>query len=84
MLRELVSRTNVYMNAAGAAALDVPVVERIARWVGAMLRMFGLGEGESAELGWGQEAAAGNANVSTSPVCALDSRLTRACSARRS
>lgn len=30
-------------------------MENVARWVGKMLRMFGLGEGESYEIGWGQE-----------------------------
>jgi hypothetical protein len=30
-------------------------VENVARWVGQMLRVFGLGEGESSEIGWGQE-----------------------------
>lgn len=63
-LRDLVSRTNVYINARGAN-LEISVVERIARWVGSMLRMFGLGEGESSEIGWGQETTGeGNVNVS--------------------
>ncbi|KAH9946950.1 cysteinyl-tRNA synthetase [Amylocystis lapponica] len=56
VLRELVSRTNVYINSRGAS-LDTSVVERIARWVGQMLRMFGLGEGENTEIGWGQDRA---------------------------
>ncbi|GBE80478.1 Cysteine--tRNA ligase [Sparassis crispa] len=54
VLRDLVSRTNVYINSRGTN-LDVSVVERIARWVGQMLRMFGLGEGKPFEIGWGQE-----------------------------
>ncbi|TFY81978.1 hypothetical protein EWM64_g2039 [Hericium alpestre] len=53
VLRDLVSHTNVYINSRGKA-LNVGVVERIARWVGNMLRMFGLGEGQSSEIGWGQ------------------------------
>ncbi|KAI0049963.1 hypothetical protein FA95DRAFT_1488235 [Auriscalpium vulgare] len=62
-LRELVSRTNVYINARGKD-LNVGVVERVARWVGSMLRMFGLGEGESSlEVGWGQEQIDGHAAV---------------------
>ncbi|KAK0505081.1 tRNA synthetases class I (C) catalytic domain-containing protein [Armillaria luteobubalina] len=40
--------------------LNVSVVENVASWVGKMLRMFGLGEGESTELGWGQDAVEGN------------------------
>ncbi|KAJ3552423.1 hypothetical protein NM688_g4157 [Phlebia brevispora] len=58
ILRDLVSATNVYINSRGAN-LEISVVERIARWVGSMLRMFGLGEGESSEIGWGQEASEG-------------------------
>jgi hypothetical protein len=49
-----VSRTNVYINAQGKN-LNVGVVEMVARWVGDMLRVFGLGEGETSEIGWGQE-----------------------------
>lgn len=37
---------------------NIKLVERSARWVGQMLRMFGLGEGESSEIGWGQERSA--------------------------
>lgn len=63
VLRDLVSATNVYINTR-TANLEISVVERIARWVGQMLRMFGLGEGESTEIGWGQETSEGsNINV---------------------
>ncbi|GAW08139.1 cysteinyl-trna synthetase [Lentinula edodes] len=57
VLRELVSRTNTYLNTRGKA-VNVGVVENNARWVAKMLRMFGLGEGESSEIGWGQESSA--------------------------
>lgn len=30
-------------------------MENVARWVGQMLRVFGLGEGENSEIGWGQD-----------------------------
>lgn len=61
-LRDIVSRTNVYINSRGKA-LNVPVVENVARWVGQMLRMFGLGEGEKSQIGWGQaEEADTNVN----------------------
>jgi cysteinyl-tRNA synthetase len=64
VLRELVSKANVYA-ARGRAHTDVAVLERVARWVGAMLRMFGLGEGAPEELGWGEARAEGEvANVS--------------------
>ncbi|KAJ3509023.1 hypothetical protein NLJ89_g5438 [Agrocybe chaxingu] len=53
VLRDLVSRTNIYINSRGKA-INVKAVENIARWVGSQLRMFGLGEGEKSELGWGQ------------------------------
>lgn len=54
-LRDLVSRTNVYINSRGKN-LNVGVLENIARWVSKMLRLFGLGEGENSEIGWGQES----------------------------
>jgi len=42
------------------------VIERVASWVGKMLRMFGLGEGGAASsenvLGWGDEHAIGTVN----------------------
>jgi cysteinyl-tRNA synthetase len=68
VLRDLVSRTNVYINSR-ANELDVKVVERIARWVGNMLRMFGLGEGDSSELGWGQVSQDGTTSVNVSNTC---------------
>ena len=64
VLRDLISRTNVYIGARGKK-LDVDVVERVAIWVGRMLKMFGLGEGQADELGWGEVRDAGEgANVS--------------------
>lgn len=67
VIRDVVSRTNVYINSRNVNSnLDVSVVERIARWVGGVLRMFGLGEGESNEIGWGQEVAEGEGNVNVS------------------
>ncbi|KAJ3563550.1 hypothetical protein NP233_g8870 [Leucocoprinus birnbaumii] len=65
-LRELVSKTNVYINSRGKQ-LNIYLVENIARWVGDMLRMFGLGEGEKAELGWGQ-ADQGSENINREEV----------------
>ncbi|EKM54728.1 uncharacterized protein PHACADRAFT_258757 [Phanerochaete carnosa HHB-10118-sp] len=66
VLRDLVSRTNVYINSRGAN-LEISVVERVARWIGQMLRMFGLGEGESTEIGWGQDVS-GEANVNREEI----------------
>ncbi|KAL0581043.1 cysteinyl-tRNA synthetase [Marasmius crinis-equi] len=57
-IRDLVSRTNTYINSRGKN-VNVGVVENIARWTGKMLRMFGLGESESTEIGWGQESKGG-------------------------
>ena len=63
VLRDLVSRTYVYINSRGTN-IEISVVERIARWIGQTLRMFGLGEGDSTEIGWGQEISGeGNVNV---------------------
>jgi hypothetical protein len=63
-LRDLVSKTNVYINSRGKG-LNVSVVENIAHWVGQMLCIFGLGEGETSEIGWGQDDLGdGNINVS--------------------
>lgn len=65
VLRDLVSRTNVYINSR-ANELDVSVVERAARWVGNMFRMFGLGEGDPSELGWGQASQDGSPSLNVS------------------
>ncbi|KAJ3757808.1 hypothetical protein EV360DRAFT_95027 [Lentinula raphanica] len=50
VLRDLVSSRGKSVN--------VGVVENNARWIGRMLKMFGLGEGESPEIRWGQEGSA--------------------------
>ncbi|CAL1706237.1 unnamed protein product [Somion occarium] len=67
ILRELVSRTNVYINTRGPN-LDLGVIERIARWLGRMLRMFGLGEGETSEIGWGQEQSYEDGSVNREEI----------------
>lgn len=41
----------------------------VAEWIGRMLRVFGLGEGESSEIGWGLKKEAGEgADVSFFPT----------------
>ncbi|KAI9455482.1 tRNA synthetases class I (C) catalytic domain-containing protein [Lactarius psammicola] len=67
VLRDLVSRTNVYVNSR-TNELDVGVVERVARWVGSMFRMFGLGEGDPSELGWGQASQDGTPSLNREEV----------------
>ncbi|KAI9507482.1 tRNA synthetases class I (C) catalytic domain-containing protein [Russula earlei] len=67
VLRELVSRTNVYIKSRGNE-LDVSVVECVARWIGNMLRMFGLGEGDPSELGWGQLSQDGSTSLNREEV----------------
>lgn len=64
VIRDLVSRTNVYISSSGKA-LNVSLVTRVARWVGDMLRMFGLGEGPrlEGEIGWGQDRTSSLDNV---------------------
>ncbi|KAJ7594469.1 tRNA synthetases class I (C) catalytic domain-containing protein [Mycena floridula] len=61
VIRDLVSKTNVYITSTGNN-VNVAALEAVARWVGRMLRIFGLGEGESSEIGWGQELR-GNVQV---------------------
>ncbi|KDQ55793.1 hypothetical protein JAAARDRAFT_37217 [Jaapia argillacea MUCL 33604] len=67
VLRDLVSRTNVYMNTSGKN-MNLNVVENVARWVGKMLRMFGLGEGETSEVGWGQGQGEGESSVNREEI----------------
>ena len=63
VLRDVISRTNIYINSHGKA-LNVKLVENVAQWVAKQLRMFGLGEGEKSEFGWGQLDETGtSANV---------------------
>ncbi|CAK5265381.1 unnamed protein product [Mycena citricolor] len=57
VLRDLIARTNVYITARGKLA-NVELLENVARWIGQMLRMFGLGAGQTEELGWGVDDAA--------------------------
>jgi len=68
-IRDLVSKTNVYINSRGTV-LNVRLVRLVAEWVGKMLRMFGLGEGEKLEIGWGQVESGDNANVGSLPSVA--------------
>jgi cysteinyl-tRNA synthetase len=67
VLRDIVSKTNVYINSSGKA-LNVSAVTRVARWVGDMLRMFGLGEGPRLEgdIGWGQDRSSSLDDVAVS------------------
>ncbi|KAI0305388.1 tRNA synthetases class I (C) catalytic domain-containing protein [Multifurca ochricompacta] len=67
VLRDLISRTNVYINSR-ANELDVSVVERVGRWVGGMLRMFGLGEGDPTDLGWGQPSQDGSVTLNREEI----------------
>jgi cysteinyl-tRNA synthetase len=83
-LRDLVSRTNVYINSQGKN-LNIGLVETIAQWVGKMLKMFGLSEGEKSEIGWGQEGTGDdNVNVSYLPLIPWRTSLTYAPSGKRS
>ena len=44
--------------------LNITLIQNITQWVGKMLRMFGLGEGDKTELGWGQQdEIGGNVDV---------------------
>lgn len=67
VIRDLITRTNVYITARGKA-LNIQLLENTARWAGQMLRMFGLGADPTEELGWGQDdSAAGGVNVCIRP-----------------
>lgn len=55
----------MYINSRGSE-LDVSVVERVAQWIGSMLKMFGLGEGDPSELGWGQPFQDGTTSLNVS------------------
>jgi len=67
VLRDIVSLANIYINAS-SKSLDVGVVQRVALWLGDMLRMFGLGEGEISDIGWGQERETGETSVNREEV----------------
>ncbi|OSX65793.1 hypothetical protein POSPLADRAFT_1064495 [Postia placenta MAD-698-R-SB12] len=67
VLRDLVSRTNVYINTR-STDLDIGAVVIVTRWVGQMLRMFGLGEGETSEIGWGQDRDAAEGGINREEV----------------
>jgi cysteinyl-tRNA synthetase len=58
VMRDLISRTNVYINSRGKS-LNLTLIQNISQWVGKILCMFGLGEGEKTELGWGQQDETG-------------------------
>lgn len=60
VLLKLVSRANVYITQTSGKT-NVGVLEKIAQWVGKMLRMFGLGEGPQVEgtFGWGETVREG-------------------------
>lgn len=58
VLLQLVSQANIYEKATSRDALNVGVLEAVARYVGDMLQMFGLGTGivRDGELGWGDDS----------------------------
>ena len=65
----------MYINSRGKL-LNIALIQNIAQWVGKMLRMFGLGEGEKTELGWGQQDETGG-NLDVGSPCRFD--LGRTC-----
>lgn len=63
LLLQLVSRANVYERGTARAELNVSVLVNVAEYVGSMLRMLGLGEGQDTQtLGWGSAQEKGNVN----------------------
>ncbi|MCO5580972.1 hypothetical protein L7F22_034847 [Adiantum nelumboides] len=63
-LLDVVSKANVYERSRARKEVNVGTVEAVARFVGDMLRMLGLGEGavREGDIGWGEAAKAGEAN----------------------
>ncbi|QRV94275.1 cysteinyl-tRNA synthetase [Ceratobasidium sp. AG-Ba] len=53
---DLVSRANVYV-ARGRSRVNVGVVSHIARWVTTALKVFGLGDNVTGNIGWGGDGA---------------------------
>jgi len=49
-LSDLTGKANVYVQ---LKRPNLAPARTVAEWIGRMLRMFGLGEGESKEIGWG-------------------------------
>lgn len=64
VLLDVVSKANVYERSRARKEVNVGTVEAVARFVGDMLRMLGLGEGAVREgnIGWGEAAKEGEAN----------------------
>lgn len=62
IILDLVSKTNVYVRSEGSAG-NSGVLEAVAKWVGDMLRVVGLGEGpvREGQIGWGDAPKAGEA-----------------------
>ncbi|KAH8831464.1 tRNA synthetases class I (C) catalytic domain-containing protein [Flagelloscypha sp. PMI_526] len=69
VLRDLVSKTNVYMNTRDND-LNIEIVQLVARWITKMLRIFGLSDGDSNEIGWGQSdgSSSGVTNVNREEI----------------
>lgn len=59
VLLDVVSRANTYEKEARKAGVNAEVLDMVGRWVGDMLRMFGLGHGPvfEGQVGWGEDGA---------------------------
>ncbi|CAO1634863.1 unnamed protein product [Parajaminaea phylloscopi] len=73
VLLDLVSKANVYEKDSRTAT-NAGVLTNVGRWVGEMLRMFGLGEGpvREGEIGWGDSVAAGATKGSSEEGASVD------------
>ncbi|KAL1922183.1 uncharacterized protein VTP21DRAFT_9722 [Calcarisporiella thermophila] len=60
-IMDLVSTTNVYLKR-GRRELNVPVVEKVARWITSLMKTFGLAD-EGATIGWGNVGENGVGNT---------------------
>lgn len=73
VLLDLVSKANIYERES-RTGVNAAVLASVGRWVGDMLRMFGLGDASyrEGEIGWGRAAAAGSAEDAEANGAGID------------
>ncbi|KAK4514775.1 Pre-mRNA-splicing factor SYF2 [Mucor velutinosus] len=61
-LVDLISNTNKYMNANGAKGVNIHILNKVAKWVTSMLKIFGVAD-NGVEIGFGASAGQGSGNT---------------------
>ncbi|GAN06823.1 cysteinyl-tRNA synthetase [Mucor ambiguus] len=61
-LVDLISNTNKYMNANGAKGVNIHILNKVAKWVTSMLKIFGVAD-NGVEIGFGAAAGQGSGNT---------------------